>query len=108
MKNIKPGEYWTVKYTNYTGIVLVIEECPREPGYSCILAKDLPKKWINHLSGSRFTRKEFRKKTTKKAFLLQRASYLLSQANKCKKEATKIGKALYSGEQPNKKKKKKR
>lgn len=76
MKNIKLGEYWTVKYSNYNGVVLVVEETPNEPGYSCILAKDLPKKWINYLSGFRFTKKNFAKKLQKKPFLSKGLNFL--------------------------------
>ena len=91
MKNIKVGEYWTVKYSNYQGIVLVMGVYgDSSDDYSCFIAKDLPQKWINKFSGSRFCKRDFRKKTTEKAFLKQRASFLIEQANKCKTRMDKL------------------
>lgn len=84
-KNIKPGQYWTVKYCNYSGPVKVVEMCPRYYGedqsdvWSCIIPEHYDREYVNYLSGSRFDYPDFRKQITEKEFWEARIRYLKHQ-----------------------------
>ena len=101
MKDIQVGDYWHVNYNKYKGIVLVREQITEFLGYSkngaeydpiddwsCEVAEELPiKKWNNYMSGSRFKKKDFRKKTTEQEFYASRAKFLQKETNNALRKA---------------------
>lgn len=87
---IFPNDYWLVDYRHktrgYCGVVQVKELVPQDKGYSCILASDLPQKYVNYLSGALFAEKDFREKMTEKDFIEERIAFLEEQLIKYNKK----------------------
>lgn len=100
-KNIKPGDYWIVKYTkstkerNYTGPVLVkeIHKSQDDPNlnYSCILPKDINEPYINYFSGTLFYEQDFVKKCNEKDYLDSAIKYNLKETRGFVKRLNKMG-----------------
>lgn len=93
-KNIQVGQYWNVKYRNYTGPVLVKEiKIPyegtlleREPEYYCDIAEDIYKDKPNKYGKSMFLKRDFRKQTTLNEFLQHQLRFMLKNIEKINKK----------------------
>lgn len=104
-KDIQPGQYWNVKYSNYEGPVLVKEECPYHPNedkirvWSCVIPENLGRPYVNYLSGSRFAYKDFRTPATEAEFWMARVKWLKKELNKSSGKISKLRK-LKKQQQP--------
>lgn len=93
-KNIQVGQYWNVKYRNYTGPVLVKEikipyegtSLEREPEYYCDVAEDIYKDKPNKYGKSMFLKRDFRKQITLNEFLQHQLGFMLKNIKKISKK----------------------
>lgn len=93
-KNIQVGQYWNVKYRNYTGPVLVKEikipyqgtTLEREPEYYCDIAEEIYKDKPNRRGKSMFLKRDFRKQITEEQFLRHQIKFMLKNIKKINKK----------------------